>query len=114
MGFNFFARNSDINIDKYISKILTTKYTQKLHEDAKQSATDALKSTSIRVIQKMAETTRDLIGNNIADKITNVSKNLQQINSNENYKKIPKERYIYIYIYISRKRQEIIDDLRLK
>ena len=49
--------------------------------------------------QKTAEATDDLIGSNkIANKITRVSKILQQNNSetvtNENDKEIPKERYI--------------------
>ena len=49
--------------------------------------------------QKTAEATDDLIGSNkIANKITSVSKILQQNNSetvtNENDKEIPKERYI--------------------
>ena len=33
-----------------------------------------MKTTSKRAIQKTAETTRDLIGNKIADKITSVSR----------------------------------------
>ena len=65
---------------------------------AKQSATDALKTTSKRVIQKTAEAAGDLIDNKIANKITWVSKNSQQNNSkkvtNKNDKEIPKERYI--------------------
>ena len=41
----------------------------KTFDYAKQSATDAIK-TSKRVIQKTSEATSDLIGNKIADKIT--------------------------------------------
>ena len=40
----------------------------------KKSATDTLKTSSKRVIQKTVEATGDLVGNKIADKITNVSK----------------------------------------
>ena len=49
---------------------------QKLLDSAKKSTTDAIKASSKRAIQKeaTAEATRDLIGNKIADKITNVSK----------------------------------------
>ena len=36
---------------------------------AKQSATDALKTTSKRVFQKTAEATGDLIGNKIVDAV---------------------------------------------
>ena len=40
----------------------------------KKPTTAAIKTTSKRAIQKTAETTGDLIGNKIADKITSVSK----------------------------------------
>ena len=63
------------NNGKNISTKLGSKYSQKLLYDAKQSATDALRSASKRAIQKVAETTGGLIGNKIADKITKVSKN---------------------------------------
>ena len=35
---------------------------------------DAAKTPSKRVVQKIAEATRDLIGNKIADKITSIGK----------------------------------------
>ena len=98
------------NISKYSPGMLDA--CQKLLDYAKQSATDAFKTTSKRVIQKTAEATGDFIGNKIANKITRVSENSQQNNSgtvtNENDKEIPKERYL------QKKRQEIIDGLRLK
>ena len=54
-----------------------------------------------------------MIGLKIADRITKVSTNSQQNNSetvtNENDKEIPKERYIS-----SEERQDIIDELKLK
>ena len=60
----------DKNIGKTISKNLSGKYSQKLLNHAKQSATSALKTNSKRVIQKTAEATGDLVGNNkISDKI---------------------------------------------
>ena len=65
-GFLSFAKN--------IGENLSNKYGQKLVDCAKKSATDALKTTSKRAIQKTAEATGDLIGNKIADKITRVSK----------------------------------------
>ena len=43
------------NIGQNVSKNLSGKYSQKLFNCAKQSATDALKTTSKRVIQKTAE-----------------------------------------------------------
>ena len=84
----------------------------------KNCATDALKTSSKRVIQKTAEETGDLIGNKIADavakpydgKIKRFSKNSQQNNSetvtNEYNVEVPKERYIF-----SEERQKIIDNL---
>ena len=86
---------------------------KKLFDYAKQSTTDALESASEKGIQKPAEATSDFIGYKIANKITKVSKNSQQNNSetvtNEHDKEIPKERYIS-----PEERQEIIDALRLK
>ena len=86
---------------------------QKLLDHAKQSATDAFKTVSKRVIQKTAEATGDLSGKKIANKITKVSTNSQQNNSetvtNEHDKEIPKERHIS-----PEKGQETIHDLRLK
>ena len=64
-GFLSFAR-----IMGNISKHLSSKYSQKLLDHAKQYATDAFKTASKRVIQKTAETTGDLIGKKVADKIT--------------------------------------------
>ena len=86
------------NIGKNIHKNLRGKYCQKLLHHAKQSATHGLKTTSKRVIQKTAEATGNLIGNKFDNRITKVSKNLHQNNSetvtNENCKEIPEERYI--------------------
>ena len=61
-GFLSFAKN------------LSNKYSQKLIDTAKKSATDALKTASKRAIQNTAKATGHLIGNRIADKITSVSK----------------------------------------
>ena len=60
---------------------------------------------------KKAKATGNLIGNEIANKIKRVSKNLQQNNletiANEHDKEIPKERYVS-----PEERQETIDELR--
>ena len=45
------AKNICKNIGRNISKYLSRKYSQKLLDHAKQSATDAVKITSKRVIQ---------------------------------------------------------------
>ena len=84
------------------------KYSHKLLDHAKTFATDALKTSSKRVIQK----TKRVI-NKIANKSTKLSKDSQQNNSetvtNEYDKEIPKEKYVF-----PEERQEITDELRLK
>ena len=111
-GFLSFAKNMSKNIGKNISKSLSGKYSQNLLDHAKQSTSDALKTSSKSVIQKTAEATGGFIGNKIANKITIVSKTLPQNNSetitNEHDKELPNERYTS-----PEERQGIIDELRL-
>ena len=57
------------NIGEIIRKNLSGKYSQKLLDHAKKSASDALKTSSKRVVQKTAEATGDSIGNKIANKL---------------------------------------------
>ena len=87
-----FARN----MGKNLNKILSSKYSQKFLDHAKQSDTAALKTASKRAIQKTAEATSDLIGNKIADKITRVPK-LHHITIQKQMKK----RYLANKIYIN-------------
>ena len=68
------------NIGKYISKSLNRKNRQKIIYHAKHYAAVAFKTSSKRVTQKTAKRTGDLIDNKIANKITKVLKNSQQIN----------------------------------
>ena len=103
-----FARNMGKNIGKNICKNLSKKYNQKLLDHAKQCPTDALKTASKRAIQKIAEATRYLIGNQIVDKITKVSNISLKNNSIANEEEILRERYIPL-----EEIQKIIDDLRL-
>ena len=49
------------NIGKIESKDLSSKYSQKPFDHAKQSATDAIRTASKKAIQKTAEATSDLI-----------------------------------------------------
>ena len=63
-GFLSFAKN--------IGKNSSNKYSQKVIDTAKKSTTDAIKTPSKRAIQKTAEATGNLIGNKIADQITNI------------------------------------------
>ena len=73
-GFLSYAKNMGKNIGENIRKSLRGWYSQKILNDAKESATDVLKTTSKRMIQKTPQTTGDLIGNKIANKITKISK----------------------------------------
>ena len=63
-GFLSFAKN--------IGKNLSNKNSQEIIFTAKKDTTDAIKTASKRAIQKTAEATGDLIGNKIAEKITNI------------------------------------------
>ena len=53
---------------------MRSKYSKIFFDHAKQSATDALKTSSKSFIQKIVEATGDLIGNKIAKKITKTQK----------------------------------------
>ena len=80
-----------------------------LVDTAKKSATDPLKITSKRAIQKAAEATGNLVSNKIADKITSFQKKTaSEPHSNAASNEIPKEIHMS-----SQERQKIIDELRL-
>ena len=93
-----------------MSTHLSNNYSQKRFPSARKSTTDAINTSSKRTIQKIVEAACDLIGNEIADEITNVSKkSSRELHSqNEDEIEIPKEKYIS-----PEKRQQIIDELRL-
>ena len=59
---------------KNIGKNSSNKYSEKIINTTKRSATDAIKKASQRAIQKTAEATDDLVGNKILDKVTSTSK----------------------------------------
>ena len=104
-GFLSFAENGGKNIGKNLSKKLTGKYSYKLLDHAKQSATDALNNTSKRAIQKTAEATGDLIGNEIAFRITKVSKIHNKLIQKQ-LQMIMIKKYLKKVIYISRRKTE--------
>ena len=79
------------------------KYGKTLIDTATETGIDAAKIASKRVVQKVAEATGDLIGNEIADKITSIGKPKEKEKTN-------KAEEIYIP---PEKRQQIIDDLKL-
>ena len=105
-------------------KSLSSKYGQKPIDSAKKSTTDAIKTASERAIQQIVEATGDLIGNKIADKMTNVSTELHskkkpamELHSKELHNsnnETDEEITTYKKKYISpEERQQIIDELRL-
>ena len=71
---NRIEKRNFLSFLKNTGKKLSNKYGQKLVDNAKQSATDALNIASKSAIQKTAEAIGDLVGNFIADKITSTSK----------------------------------------
>ena len=112
--------NLTIVMNLTMSKSLSNKYGQKLFGSAKKSATHAIKTASKKAIQKSAEATGYLTGNEIADKITSVSKkpamelHSKELpnNNNNNNEDIEitdnKKRY-----RSPKERKQIIDKLRL-
>ena len=104
-GFLSFAKN--------IGKNLSNKYGKKNIDTAKKSTTDAIKTASKRAIQKTAEATGDLIGNNIVDKITSISKKSNKELDNNYDEKEDVEITTRKTRYISpEERKRIIDELR--
>ena len=99
-----------LSFAKNVGKNLSSKYGQKLLDNAKKSTTDTMKTASKRAMLKTAEATADLIGIKIADKITSVSKKSKKPQNNEvnDESETPKERYIS-----PEKKQQVIDELRL-
>ena len=106
-GFLSFVKN--------IGKCISSKYSQKLVECVKKSATHAVKTASKRAIKKTAEAAGDLIDNKTSDKITSVSTDLHskkftkelhfsELSSNE----IPKKSYITL-----QETRQVISELRL-
>ena len=53
-----------------VAKNFNNQYSQKFLDSTKKSTTDLIKTASKRAIQKAAETSSDLIGSKIANKIT--------------------------------------------
>ena len=103
-GVFSFDKNISKKIDKNIRKNLNSKNSQKFLDHAKQSATDALKTTPKIAIQKTTEETGDLTGNKNSDKITKVStispqnSSVTVTNKTKNIgleREIPKERYTF-------------------
>ena len=89
-----FGKNISNNSDKNLNKNITEKYSQKPLDHANKSATDAIKRASKSQLEKPAEVTGNLIVNNTADKITEVSKSSLQ-NKVETKNLEDEDKYIY-------------------
>ena len=93
-GYGFLSSVKNIgksigkSIGKNMIKISSCKHSQKCFDHAKESTTDAIKTTSKRLIQNTTEVTGDLIGNKIAYKIN--QKVHGRIIQNEHDKETPK------------------------
>ena len=67
--FLSFARNMRKNISKNLSKTFNSKYSQKIFDHVKHSATDVPKTGSKIAIQKTAEATGNFIGKKLLTKL---------------------------------------------
>ena len=89
-----------------LQKKFGDKYDKNSMDTVKKQGNNFVKIAGKKIVQKSAETTGDLIGNKIADKITSLGKSKNKEKGNETNE--------VEEIYISpEKRQQIIDDLRL-
>ena len=85
---------------------MSGKYSQRLLGHAKKPATDALKTTSKRVIEKAAEATGDLIGNKLIDRITKVAKT--SIQKSLEIVKWMIKKYLKVDIYLQKKGRKLL------
>ena len=105
-GFLSFPRNFG---DKYCKSIINSKNVKKLMDGAIETSKDVAKIAGKKIIHKSAETTGDLVGHKIADKITSMGKPRSKTEKNEtNIMEETQEIYIP-----SEKRKQIIKDLKL-
>ena len=106
-GFLSFARKVGGKYGKKLmntaTKLGTSKYGKKITDTTKQQESEFAKTAGKRIVKKSVETTGDLIGNIIADKITSLGKSKdKEKETNEEAIIIPPE-----------KRQQIITGLKL-
>ena len=77
-------------------------------DNVTKTRVDAAKTAAERVVQKIGETTVDLIGNKIVIKTTSAVKAKSKEKEDETNFII----YYHINLYTTRKKQQIADDLR--
>ena len=92
-------------IGRNTSKNLNGKYNQKRLDRAKQSDTNAFKTSSKRAIQK---TSIELIGNKIADKITEVSKKFTTKKNQKELQMRMIKKYLKKDMYLQKKGRKLL------
>ena len=83
-GFLSCAKNMSKNICQNKNKKLNGKNSQKILVQAKQSATDTLKTASTTAIQKTTAATGHLIGNKIANKWIKINDDASEMYNTKN------------------------------
>ena len=97
----------DKNIDKYISKKTSDKYSKSVLITLKELRQMQLKLCKKKVIQKKAEATGDLIGNIITNKITKFQKNHKKLFQRQLQVSMIKK-YHKKYIYLKKKGKKLL------
>ena len=86
-GFLSFARKSGEKYGKKLmnaaTKVGTSKYGKKILDTTKKQGSEFAKIAGKTIVRRSAETTGDLIGNRIADKITSLGKSKNKEKENE-------------------------------
>ena len=90
-----------------VSKKYVKKYGNKLLDKSIDAGKDFAKIAGKKVLHKSAEETGEMIGNKVADRITETTRNKAQ---KEDYRIMEETQEIYIP---SEKREQIIRDLKL-
>ena len=105
-GFLSLARHFG---DKYGKSIINSKNVKKSMDGATKTSKDFAKITGKKIIHKSAEATADLVGNEIADKITSMGKPRSKKEKDET-KILEETQEIYIP---PEKRKHVMKDLKL-
>ena len=103
-----YAKNMGKKIGRNTSKNLNGKYNQKRLDRAKQSDTNAFKTFSKRAIQKTVEASIVLIGNKIADKITEVSKKFTTKKNQKELQMRMIKKYLKKDMYLQKKGRKLL------
>ena len=113
-GFMYFATNIGNKYGKNLfdksidfGKSMKKKYGKKILDNSLSAGKDFAKIAGKKVLTKSAEATGDLIGNEIADRITKSAKNKEQKEDDRIMKETQE------IIILPEKRKQIIKDLKL-